>query len=140
MAKAAGGARTNGHHLTKDELFSRLAIQEEDYALPSGGTIRIRGLDVQEGAPFVATLGSAGDPADRVKRLCLLGIVEPKLEPEDLEQLSGGSLDTVTGISLAIMRLSGLLPGEAEDPFGVTKPPRASSSTARKSSAGSRPR
>ncbi|HLF79654.1 MAG TPA: hypothetical protein VJB57_19405 [Dehalococcoidia bacterium] len=136
MAKAAGGAR-NGH-LSKEELFARLVIREEDYAIPGGGTIRIRALNVREGAPFVGTLGKEGDPADRIKRLCLMGIIDPQFEPEDLEQLDGGSLKIISGIALAIMRLSGLL--DDDDPFAATPPPKASSSTARKSSAGSRPR
>ncbi len=137
MATRAVGGRTNGH-LTKDELFAKLTIPEEDYALPGGGTIRLRGLDVQQGAPFASGLGKDGDNADRLKRLCLLGIVDPKLEPEDLEAISGGSLEIVSGIAVAVMRLSGMWPGEAEDFFEQTQQPKVSSSTARKRSGGSR--
>ena len=147
MARTAGGAR-NGtkqreqrdHRLNKDELFQRLAQREEDYQLPAeggGGTIRIRGLNVQEGAPFVAMLSAEGDPGDRLKRLCLLGVIAPPLTLEDLERLNDGALDIVSGIASAIMRLSGLTVGAAEDFSESTKEPKLSTSTVRKPSTGS---
>lgn len=137
MAKDAGGARTNSH-LTKDELFTKLAVPEGDYELPTGGTIRIRGLDINEG---LVALQEAGDDASaRLKRICLLGIIEPKLEPEDLERIGVSSADLVSDIALAIIRLSGMLPEQVSDFLANTPQPSPSSSTARRRSTGSRRR
>lgn len=143
MADDAGGARQNGHHLTKEELFEKLKLREEDFALPGGGVIRIRGLSVNHGAlllPTVQTEGEITDTifADRCKRVCLAGIVDPPLEPEDLETLGERSANLTSEIAAAIIRLSGVDEKEAKDFFDGTPARSPSSSTARKRSTGSR--
>ena len=138
MDAQAGGARTNGH-LSKEQLFQNLAVREEDYTLPTGGTIRIRGLPVDEGMTAIATMGDEQSAADeRVKRICLLGIVDPKLEPEDMEAMGKLSANALSDVAVAIIRLSGLVTEDVETFLETTRQPKRSSSTARKSSAASR--
>lgn len=139
MAKDAGGARSNGH-LTKEEFFKSTAIKERDFTLPGGGKIRLRGLNVREGAPFVAGLASEGDPVDRMKKLCLMGIIEPKLELEDLERLDDEAVGVVSTIAGAVMQLSGLVGADTADFFDETRESNSSTSTAPKRSTGSRQR
>lgn len=133
MVEEAGGARTNGH-LTKEQLLQALAVREEDYEIPGFGLVRIRGLNVSEGLP---ALQQQDDPSARLKMICLLGIVDPKLEPEDLDAIGACSAEAVSNLSLRIMAISGMLPKDTDDFLETTGASSPSSSTAPKSSTGS---
>lgn len=139
MAKDAGGARANGH-LTKEQLLAALAVREEDYDLAgiegilNFGTIRIRGLNVSDGLP---ALQQQDDPAARLKMICLMGIVEPKLTPEDLDELGECSAELVSNLALRIMQISGMVADEVQAFLPQTGALKRSSSTAPKSSTGS---
>ena len=136
MATTGRGA-TNGR-LSKDQLFEALAVREQDYTLPTGGTIRIRGLSAKDGMA-VAGRDEEEDALARVKRVCRMGIVDPVLDDADLDRLDEMSSNVVSDIAMAILRLSGLT-GQAEDFSEPTPASKASSTTARKSSTGSRRR
>lgn len=142
MEQAATGGRENGiTHLTKDELFEAVKTREEDFQLPSGGIIRLRGVDVNDGLDAIRGAGGETGLADRMKRICLLGIIVPKLDAADLERLGEGSAGVVDKIAIRIMAISGLLDDEDVSGFlPKTQESKASSSTAPKSSAGSRRR
>jgi hypothetical protein len=135
MAGTGRGA-TNGR-LTKDQLFAAIAVREQDYALPTGGTIRIRGLSAKNG---LAVAGNEEeDSLSRVKRVCRMGIVDPVLDDADLGRLDEMSSNAVSDMAMAILALSGLT-GQAEGFSEPTPESKASSITARKSSTGSRRR
>ena len=133
MAKDAGGARSN-NHLTKEELLAALAVREEDYEIIGFGLVRIRGLNVSEGLP---ALQQQDDAAARLKMICLLGVVEPKLEPDDLEAIGQCSAEAVSDLALRIMTISGMLPKEGDAFLETTAASKPSLSTVPKSSTGS---
>lgn len=130
MAKQGSGAAVKGH-LTKDELLAKLRRREKPFDLPGGGSIRIQGLSVDDFSA-VRSMGEEDTESSALfKRVCLLGIVEPKLSADDLEALGESDLGAVTAIANEIMRLSGMLDtGEAEDFTKDTQNGKGSSSTA----------
>ena len=77
MARTGRGA-TNGR-LTKDQLFEALAVREQDYTLPTGGTIRIRGLSAKDG---MAVAGRDEEEYDYEEKTDLPIKVEEK-KPEE---------------------------------------------------------
>lgn len=133
MAKDAGGARTNGH-LTKEQLLAALAVREEDYEIGGFGSVRIRGLNVSEGLP---ALQKEDDAGARLKMICLLGVVEPKLEPADLDAIGQCSAEAVSDLALRIMTISGMLPKDTDAFLETTEASKPSLSTVPKSSTGS---
>lgn len=120
MARRASGAGartspngTGPKRLTKDELLAQLKTREEDYELPNGsGTVRLRSVAVKDYAT-IEGFGKEGQTEDALKRICLLGIVEPALSPEDLEALTEADIGVATALATRIMQLSGMLPGGA---------------------------
>jgi hypothetical protein len=108
MAKEAGGARISKPRLTKDQLLDALRTRRQEYELDGVGTIIIEGISVDR---FAAVQGDVGDmsTSDALKRICLLGVVEPTLSPEDLEALGAADVGTINELSNAILQVSGLL-------------------------------
>ena len=111
MGEKAGGARNQQRHLTREELLGKLLVREQDVELPGLGLVRIRGLNVDEG--LAAAQSESESMGDRLKRICLLGLVEPKLELADLEELGHASLGGLSTLVERIVALSGLGSGDS---------------------------
>ena len=120
MATKAGGVRESKPRLTKDQLLEALKTRRQEYELDGVGTITIESISVDR---FAAVQGDLGDmnTADALKRICLLGVVEPALSPEDLEALGAADVNAVNNLANAIMRVSGLVGKEADRFLGNTK-------------------
>ncbi len=119
MAKPTGGAGTKQRakskkRLTRDELLDQLAPRTEEFELPDeagGGTILLRGLSGSQAFDELKGLDNETD-LERVKRLLLLGIVEPELSLEDLIALGESSAGLLEQIGNRINVLSGFsMPG-----------------------------
>lgn len=109
MEETGSGASDEGRvYASKEALKVQLTVQEEDYELPDGSFIRLQGLPVDEGMAAMQGEGDETSSAERMKRVCLLGIKEPELGPEDYEDLASMSVGLTVNIVDAIMRLSGL--------------------------------
>ena len=108
MATKAGGVRESKPRLTKDQLLEALKTRRQEYELDGVGTITIESISVDR---FAAVQGDLGDmnTADALKRICLLGVVEPALSPEDLEALGAANMGAVTLLANAIMDVSDLM-------------------------------
>jgi hypothetical protein len=61
-------------YATKDQLFG-FVIGQADAALPSGATVRVRGLNRIE----AATVGQQSDLAEQEMRTVALGLVDPSM-------------------------------------------------------------
>ena len=76
-----------------------------------GGTIVLRGLSGSQAFDDLKSL-KGEDDLDRIKRLMLLGIVEPELTLEDVSMLADCSAGLLEQIGNKIMDLSGFaIPG-----------------------------
>ena len=108
MATKAGGARSSKPRLTRDQLLEALRTRRQEYELDGVGTVLIESISVDR---FAAVQGDLGDmnTADALKRICLLGVVEPALSPEDLEALGASDVSAINNLANAIMRVSGLV-------------------------------
>lgn len=113
MARRASGAGARGtnngtppHRLTKEELLAQLRQREEDYEYPGFGTVHIRSIALKE---FGVLQGftNINERADALKRICLLGVIDPQLEPADLEALAEADVGAVGDLALRIISLSG---------------------------------
>src|SRR3972149_67309 len=94
MDEPAGGVR----YLDKDELFERMRLPEEDYVLPNGGVIRIRGLDADEAMISLRSdSGEGDDVSGKMKRIFLAGVINPRLGVADLSVLGTSSLRPSSG-------------------------------------------
>ena len=101
---------TNGHRLTKAELLEQMSEQRETFTLPGGGTIVLRSLGTREGVEhFGTTTTDSQTIAERTRKICLLGIVEPPLEPEDLEALETARFGALNQIATKILELTGIV-------------------------------
>jgi hypothetical protein len=120
MATKAGGVRESKPRLTKDQLLEALRTRRQEYELDGVGTITIESISVDR---FAAVQGDLGDmnTADALKRICLLGVVEPALSPEDLEALGAADVGIINDLANAIMRVSGLVGDKASRFLGSTK-------------------
>jgi len=120
MAKGAGGVRESKPRLTKDQLLDALKTRREEYDLDGVGSVLIESISVDR---FAAVQGDLGDmnTADALKRICLLGVVEPALSPEDLEALGASDVSAINNLANAIMRVSGLIGDGASRFLGTTK-------------------
>jgi len=120
MATKAGGARSSKPRLTRDQLLEALRTRRQEYELDGVGTVLIESISVDR---FAAVQGDLGDmnTADALKRICLLGVVEPALSPEDLEALGGADVGTINDLANAIMQISGLIGKSAERFLASTK-------------------
>lgn len=144
MEEKAGGAGTTtdgqrSKHLTRDELISRLSVRREEYQLPEevgGGTVILQGLSVDAGMEELR--GGATDTADRMKKILLLGIAEPKLDLADLEALGQASVGLLDRISDVILRLSGFNIPDLQAFLAAAQDSSPSSASASKNSTGSR--
>lgn len=99
--------------LTKEELLSQMGERRETFSLPNGGKITLRSIDVQSGFDFFGGGSTQQDIADRTKKICLLGIVEPQLSLEDLTALDNARFGIVEKLAQKIMELSGAMGVEA---------------------------
>lgn len=111
MEEAGGDAPTTKatQRLDRSEFLAAVQVNEADYTMPGGKTILLRGLDVDGG--MGAIMGSARDPeevATKLKQMVLDGVIEPKLEEEDLLALAKGNLGLINAIGNAILELSGV--------------------------------
>jgi hypothetical protein len=120
MATKAGGVRESKPRLTKDQLLDALKTRREEYDLDGVGSVLIESISVDR---FAAVQGDLGDmnTADALKRICLLGVVEPALSPEDLEALGTSDVSAINNLANAIMRVSGLIGDGASRFLGNTK-------------------
>ena len=122
MDEPAGGVR----YLDKDELFERMRLPEEDYVLPNGGVIRIRGLDADEAMISLRSdSGEGDDVSGKMKRNFLAGVINPRLGVADLSLLGTSSALIVLGVATRIMEISGLLATGGLDAF-LTETPSTS--------------
>ncbi len=133
MAKRTGGAGKNSKkRLTKDELLAQLATRTEEFQLPEeagGGTIVLRGLSGSQA--FDELKGFKGEQdMDRIKRLLLLGIVEPELTLEDLSALGNCSAGLLETIGNAINKLSGFYTPGVDAFLALIQQQKESSSSA----------
>jgi len=126
MEKKAGGVRTR---LTKDQLLAALKTRREEFELAGVGTIIIESISVDRYAAAQGDLGEMSS-TDALKRICLLGVVEPTLAPDDLEALGKADVGLVNEIANRIMRLSGLIGGDTSRFLTPTKEQKGSSSIA----------
>ncbi len=135
MAAKAGGA--GNHHLTKEELLQQLSVRTEEFALPAGaGTITLQGVPLRL-IQNIQGVDENLDTHEALKRICLIGIREPELSPEDLEALDNSSAGAVNAIANAIMELSAMVGDRAQRFLTPVQEPKRSSTTASKSSEGS---
>lgn len=97
--------------LSAEALLGAPDLKEEVVAIPEwGGEVRLRGLslgdyqDIQERSRVRGEVDS-----DRLSVfLVIAGMVEPKLEWDQYEQLRRKSLNALNTVAGAVMRLSGL--------------------------------
>ena len=135
MARKAGGAGTK--HLTKDELFDKLSVRTEEFELPGGaGTITLQSVPLRH-IRNLTGVDAEMETNEALKRICLVGIRDPELAPEDLDRLDDSNAGAVNVIANRIMELSGMMGDGAAAFLGTTPPPKDSSTTASKSSDGS---
>jgi len=123
MAKTAGGVRTR---LTKDQLLAALRTRREEFELAGVGTIIIESISVDR---YAAAQGDLGEmtSTDALKRICLLGVVEPALTSDDLEELGKSDVGLVNEVANRIMKLSGLIGGDTSRFLTPTKAQKGSS-------------
>jgi len=112
MAEKAGGARISKVRLTKDQLLDALKTRREEFEVSGIGSIVIESISVDRYAAAQGDLGELSS-TDALKRICLLGIVEPVLTPADLESLGASDIGMINGLAHRIMTLSGLIGGDA---------------------------
>jgi len=142
MARKTGGAGTKPKRskstkkrLTKDELFERLAPRSEEFELPEeagGGTILLRGLSGPQGFEQLKGLDDKDD-LERIKRLLMMGIVEPELDLDDVSRLAESSAGLLERIGNRIMDLSGFQMAGLEAFLALIQQQKESSSGASKS-------
>ena len=94
------------NYLSKEELFATLGTVYEDHEVAEGKTIKIRSLGFNEFTEAVRK--GIEDIGTAMKRICLLGIVEPELSLDDLETIDKAQGGKVYDIGNAILRLSGI--------------------------------
>jgi hypothetical protein len=125
MARNTSGAGKN-HRLTKDELLERLSVRTEEFELPAGaGTIIIQGVPLRH-LSVIQGVDENTDTHEALKRICLIGIKEPALGPEDLERLDESSVGTVNFIASRIVELSGMSGDKASAFLPTTQPSKVS--------------
>ena len=105
MAKTGSGA-PHPTKLNKEDFISALRVKEEDFELPGGGYIRLRGLGLKKG--MAAFTVDDEDPSARMKRIIMAGIVEPELAAEDLDALDEGQVGLGQKLVQKILALSGM--------------------------------
>ena len=132
MAKVRVGGPTR-KYLTKDELLGVLAVRTSDLELPpnkmfpKGALIKVTGLAAQDG--IKAFQGTDNEnPAERLKRIMLLGIVEPRFSEEDIELLGDSQVMLAQLIVNEIMVLSGLSDDDTPADFLAETPSSSPSS------------
>lgn len=135
MAKARAGG-SDHKYLTKDELLDELSVKTADLEIADGKWIVVTGLTAKVGMTAFQS-NPDDDPSDRMKRILMLGIVEPHFAEEDIELLADTQVMLAQKITEQIMTLSGLSLDEAESPakafLDEAPSPNPSSSTAPKS-------
>lgn len=137
MARKAGGAGTNSHHLTKEELLERLSVRTEEFELPAGaGTITLQSVPLRH-IRNIQGVDEKMETHEALKRICLIGIRDPELSPEDLEALDDCNAGAVNMIANRIMELSGMLGDAAAAFLPPARPSKDSSTTASRSSGAS---
>ncbi|MFI6763853.1 hypothetical protein ACIBF5_32495 [Micromonospora sp. NPDC050417] len=100
--------------ITKEELLSRRP-GEDDVPLPSGGTVRVRGL----------TRGEVKDISDGVNEgknmepySLSLALVDPVLTEEEAAGMTtSGCFDDVQAITTRVNELSGIAQGSAKESY-----------------------
>lgn len=132
MAKARAGGPTK-QYLTRDQLLNVLAVKTADLKLPDGSIIKVKGLAAASG--IKAFQGGDEDPVGRMKRIMLLGIVEPQFSEEDIELLGDSSLGVSQQIVDKILELTGMTGSDEPEAFlDEARSSKISSITAPKSS------
>jgi len=111
MAEKAGGARISKVRLTKEQLLDALKTRREEFEVTGIGSIVIESISVDRYAAAQGDLGELSS-TDALKRICLLGVVEPVLTPDDLEALGKSDVGFINELANHIMRLSGLIGGD----------------------------
>lgn len=91
--------------LDREQLFAALTVKTEEFELPGGGKVLLRGLPLEEGMDTMKQDDSAGT---RVRKILLAAIVEPKLDIGDLELLAESSMGLLQEMVDVVLRLSGL--------------------------------
>lgn len=121
MATKTGGAgKQPQKRLTKDELLQALRTRQEEVEIAGLGTITIESISVDRYAAAQGDLGELSS-TDALKRICLLGVVDPVLTPEDLDALGASEIGLINGLANRIMRQSGLIGDDTSRFLAPTK-------------------
>ena len=107
MATKAGGARSSKPRLTRDQLLEALRTRREEYELDGVGTVLIESISVNRFAAIQSELGELSS-SETNKRICLLGLVDPVLTPEDLDVLGEADMGLVGKLANRIMDIGGM--------------------------------
>lgn len=103
--------------LTREQLLGAADLQEETVRVPEwGGDVLVRGLSLAayQEVQQAATVKGEVDGDRLTVHLLMAGIVDPRLTPDDFEQLRGKSMSPLNRIAGVVMRLSGLGVGALE--------------------------
>jgi len=107
MAKGAGGVRESKPRLTKDQLLDLLSVRQQEYEIDGLGTVLVQGVAVNRYEQIQA-VDDDPNSMDSVKRICLIGLIEPELTAEDLDALAEKDAGRLAALSNVILDLSGL--------------------------------
>lgn len=102
--------------LTREQLATLAPVPEEEVNVPEwGGSIKVRGLTWATQQRLIRQAAEDGDFDEEMFNglLFLHCIVEPELEPEDVEKLMNVSLSAGTKVAEAIERCNGEQEAEA---------------------------
>jgi len=113
MATKAGGVRESKPRLTKDQFLEALKTRREEYELDGVGTVLIESISVNRFAAIQSEIGELS-PSETNKRICLLGLVDPVLTPEDLDALGNADMGLVGKLASRIMDIGGVDVKEAQ--------------------------
>jgi len=93
--------------VTFDEVKTAEDLPTEFVEVPEwGGSVLVRGLNVQDGLDLLGR--RKGEPVEDMLDAFISGVVEPKFSDEDKAWLRGKSLQVVSRVNSAFLRLSGL--------------------------------
>lgn len=106
----------NNGYITKTDFLAALAGRPQDYELPGVGVVRIRPLSVAEVQALTTKYGDDG--VSMSVDAVVLALVDPKLDPEDAEQLRTAAAGTFTKLAEEVLRLSGIRDDELEKKAG----------------------
>lgn len=104
---------TNGY-ISASDFIAAITVTPVDLAVPGLGTVQVRGLTLME----MQTLAEAinDNPRRAAIQAISIGLVNPSLEPDQIDQLDqfkAGAVDVINVISSRIFELSAI--GDVEE-------------------------